>query len=150
MASLLTSPGLRPLVEKITLLTKLNRVVSQNLDPHLSQHCCVGNLREGILILTASSPTWGHQLRFSSMALLHKLRENPEWAGLKSIQTIVRPEESLPNTSQEHLTKPLASEKAAKHLSDSAKLLSSPQLSQALLRLSTTLYEVATASAVAG
>lgn len=150
MAALLTtSPGLRPLVEKINDLAKLNRIVLKNLDPSLAPHCCVSNLRDGILILTTSSPTWGHQLRFSSMTLLNKLRENPQWAGLKSIQTLVRPEE-IPNIGTETVIRPLITEKNAMQVADSASLLPGSRLSQALLRLSSTLYEAAAASAVAG
>lgn len=150
-ALLTTSPGLRPLVEKINELAILNRIVLKNLDPHLVPHCSVSNLRDGILILTTSSPTWGHQLRFSSMTLLNKLRENPQWAGLKSIQTVVRPEEITPSTLAEKLAFRRPSVKAAKQVADARCLMSDPHLSQALLKLSTTLYEAAAASeAVAG
>src|ERR1700722_1515422 len=96
LANILTdSPILSEIVNKVDQLAKLNRIVHQKLDPELTKYCRVANLRDGILILSTSSPATGHLLRFAKAELLSTLRIEPQWCHLKSIKIHVRPQMTL-------------------------------------------------------
>ena len=71
---------------KLQKLQQLNKIVTKLLPPQISCHCSVANLRDGILILTTTSPVWNHQINFLKMDLLDKLRaSDTAWAGITSI-----------------------------------------------------------------
>jgi hypothetical protein len=136
MVDILTrSPVLANIIYKVDQLAKLNRIVLKKLDSELARHCRVSNLREGILILTTSSPTTGHLLRFSEIDLLIALRTDPAFCHLKSIKTQVRPPEPDYFPSRKVLPKPSLSSKGAEILRTTALAIASPSLKKALLRL---------------
>jgi len=133
---LTTSPMLREIVDKVEQLAKLNRAVLKKLDPSLSTHCRVANLRNGILILTTTSPIWGHKLRFAKTDILTTLRSNPEWMGLKAIETEVRPApEPVLRSTETGLPKPHLSSIGAYYIKMAATEINSLALQKALLRL---------------
>lgn len=134
------------IIRKTEHLNKLNRLVQSKLDPTLSAHCRVANLRDGILVLTTSSPAFGHLLRFKSIDLLSALRAEPQWCGLKSIQTRVCPEHPLTlaalplvqsNAKEQALGSmgPSLSVQSAELLKNTANNIQSPRLRHALLKL---------------
>lgn len=132
-----TSLILREFAEKVEQLTKLNRKILSLLDPTLSKQCRVTSHRDGILILTTSSPAWGHTLRFSELELLTALRQHPEWAGLKAVRVQVRPEEKkLISFNRQNLAGPTKlTQQAASLLQSAATEIASPLLREALLKL---------------
>jgi|GEM_PF-1210721 hypothetical protein len=85
-ALLQNSPTITNIRNKLQQLQQLNKIVAKLLPPTTSYHCSVANLRDGILILTTTSPVWNHQINFLKMDLLDKLRiSDPAWAGISSI-----------------------------------------------------------------
>lgn len=80
-------------------------------------------------------------LRFSEIELLSALRQEPEWCGLSSIQSRVRPH-SHPSQDLSYQpkiipqTRPKLTEKAASTIQSSAQGIASLKLKEALLRLS--------------
>ena len=98
------SPIIAQLYNKLNQLEQLNKFISHFLPPMLAKNCRASNIRDGILILTTTSPVWNHQINFLKIDLLTQLRKNnPEWASLSSI--LVKTEylaECLTNT--EHKT----------------------------------------------
>lgn len=133
---LATSTTLSQIVKKVDQLAKLNRAVLKKLDPTLAQQCRVANLRDGVLILTTSSPIWGHQLRFSEIELLSSLRSVPEWCALKSIKTHIQPVDYTHPTPFRLHPKPTLSKLGASHIEHVAQDIENQGLKQALLRLS--------------
>ena len=131
------SPCFGEIVNKIEQLAKLNRIVHQKLDPELAKHCRVANLRDGILILTTASPTYGHLLRFEKGELLTRLRAEPAFCHLKSIQTHVQPPLARSLTTGTRLPVPSLSLVTAHLIHETALTLTLPTLQQALLRLAT-------------
>lgn len=81
-----TAPNLHKLLSKLEQLQQLNGIVAANLEPALATQCRVANLRDGILILSTTSPAWKHKLRFATIDLLSALRAHPQWSSLKSIE----------------------------------------------------------------
>jgi hypothetical protein len=138
LANLLTtSPILREIVYKVEQLAKLNQLVLKKLDPTLARHCRVANFRNGILVLTTTSPIWGHQLRFAKTDILSTLRADPEWIGLKSIEAQVRPDtNSVADIKKNTLPVPKLSKVAAQFVELTAIEVTSPTLKKALLKLS--------------
>lgn len=133
---LTTSNTLNTLVNKASALNKLNQALLEKLDPALSPHCRVTNLRDGILILTTPSPAWGYKLRFAEMELLSTLRKEPEWCGLKSIQSRVRPLLQQDPYLKQQFPAPVLSKQSACHLLNTANGIECPKLRQSLLKLS--------------
>ena len=85
-ALLQNSPTITNIRNKLQQLQQLNKIVTKLLPPILSRYVSVANLRDGILILTTTSPVWNHQINFLKMDLLDKLRvSDPAWAGIGSI-----------------------------------------------------------------
>ena len=81
-----TAPNRNKLLAKIELVKQLNQFIAAHLEPSLAAQCRVANLRDGILILSTTSPAWKHKLRFAALELLSSLRVNPRWSYLKSIE----------------------------------------------------------------
>lgn len=81
-----TAPNLHKLLAKLEQIKQLNLFVTSHLEPSLAKQCQVANLRDGVLILSTTSPAWKHKLRFAALDLLSALRANPHWSNLKSIE----------------------------------------------------------------
>lgn len=129
------SSALGKIVYKVDQLAKLNRTLLNKLDPELARHCRLANCREGIIILTTTSPATGHLLRFKELELLSALRADPDFCHLKSIKIQVRPADSAYTPSQT-LPLPMLSVMGASTVRATAEEVESPSLRQALLRLS--------------
>ena len=130
------SPLFGEIVNKVELLAKLNRVVLEKLDPELRGHCRVANLRDGVLILTTTSPALGHQLRFATSDLLTSLRALPEWCHLKSIKTQVRSTYYAALPPIPEYPARILSKSNAEIVKASAQDINTAALKEALLRLS--------------
>lgn len=133
---LLGSPLLKTVLQKADEVNKLNQAVLKNLSSELIPYCRVTHINDGVLILTTPSPTWGHQLRFTTHSLLSSLRSEPQWCGLKSIKIHVRPNDEKLPVILPALPIPVLSKTGAKHIQAIAKQIGHPGLQEALLRLS--------------
>ncbi len=90
---------------KVQNLEQIDQAVKAHLESDLARNCKVANLRNGTLILSTTSPSWNHQIRFLRFELLSKLRSNKEWCGLKAIETKVNLLPNFESYSQEQLQK---------------------------------------------
>lgn len=81
------SPTISKLYCKLQQIQQLNNVLANLLPPLAAQNCYVSNLKEGMLILTTTSPVWNHQINFLKSDLINKLRNSsPEFAGITTIK----------------------------------------------------------------
>ncbi|MDB6095878.1 MAG: uncharacterized protein JWM09_156 [Francisellaceae bacterium] len=122
--------------EKINYLSKLNSIVVSCLPHPANLHLKTSNVREGILYLQVPSPIWAHESRFLIPELLSKLRQYPEFSGLKSIKIKVAPIKS------DILKAPLPSAipislESRSLVEKTANTITSPRLKESLLRLAT-------------
>jgi len=131
------SEALRSLLEKANRLAKLEQILFKQLDPSLASHCRLTNIRDNVLIITADTPGFGHKLRYLAPQILSFVRQNPQWSGIKSIETRVIPESDSPHSSvtQSILPLPSLSAESAEQIHTTALTLSAPALSEALLKL---------------
>ena len=122
------------IVKKVEEISKLNTIVQEALDPKLAAYCRVANVRDGILILTTHSSSYGNLLRYAEVELLTRLRSDPNWCHLKSIKTCVRP----PMTHAQkppQVNKPTLTESNSTCIQATAHYIHEPALRQALERL---------------
>ncbi|MDR2877184.1 MAG: DUF721 domain-containing protein, partial [Chromatiales bacterium] len=64
-----------------TRLAKLSALIAERLPEPLKQHCRVGNIADGALILYSTSAGWTTRLRFHAPELLQELRRHPGLIG---------------------------------------------------------------------
>lgn len=120
------------LIERSRLHIDLQARLESLLAPGTIGHYRVQNLREGILILQADSPSWASRLRFELPRLLEQLRAMPGLQQLRDIQIRVA-------TASQPRPMPLRrahlSQQAAAVLESAADATQDPQLREALRRL---------------
>jgi hypothetical protein len=130
------APDLQKFVAKVEHLEKINQIIASKLDPNLAENCQVANLRDGILILSTTSPAWNHKLRFSTLDLLSALRSDPRLSGLKGIEIKV---DYLPQTENTRApnskARPAISATSAKYIHQAAENISNERLAAALRKL---------------
>ena len=131
-----TTPELTKFIDKLGALEQISRFIATHLDPALSAQCRVANLRDGVLILSTTSPAWNHKLRFVTLDLLSVLRAQPAWCGLKSIEVRV---DYLPTHEHNTITNlkksPPISAYNAKLIEETANGISCTKLAESLQRL---------------
>lgn len=81
---------LRALMDRLTKIQNINNSLHQQLNPILSQHCRVVNIRKSTLVLAVDSPVWSNKLRFQLPELLSCFRNNG-FLSLANIDIIVQP-----------------------------------------------------------
>lgn len=84
---------LKDLTEKVYLLTALNEIFQEIIDPSLRGHCKVANVNNGQIIIEVASPAWGTQLRYRFPEILHQLRQRRGFEGLSGIDYYIKPQE---------------------------------------------------------
>jgi hypothetical protein len=94
LADLLTddSTPLGQLVRQAHYIEDLNQFLQQTLAPEFTQPCQVGDYIKGHLTLLVFSAASATRLRFQIPDLREKLRKQPHWYALKSIQVKVKPQ----------------------------------------------------------
>lgn len=131
-----TTPDLNKFIDKLRALEQLSRFVATHLEPSLSAQCRVANLRDGVLILSTTSPAWNHKLRFVTLDLLSVLRAQSAWCGLKSIEVRVDYLPTYEYNTITNLNKSLSiSAYNAKLIEETANGISCTKLAEALQRL---------------
>ena len=85
---------------------RLDALLRGILDRPLADHVHVAGARDGILVLAADTPVWGHRIRYLAPAILERMREQEP--KLDDVRIIVRPPQesaSPPDPSRRaHLT----------------------------------------------
>lgn len=77
------------LVREAAAQARLDRALGEFLDRPLRDHVQVAGARDGVLVLAARSPVWGHRVRYLAPAILERLRRaDPR---LADVRIVVRP-----------------------------------------------------------
>jgi hypothetical protein len=118
-------------VQRAQSLRRLDRLVGSLLDHDSKQHCKVGNLRDGVLMLCVDSTAWASRLRYQTPALLTQLQQHKALATLQQIELKVTPRQEKTVTYQ----KATLSADAASCLRSCAEAITDTDLRQALQRL---------------
>jgi hypothetical protein len=76
--------SLRLILDNLSRIKQLDKIVKAKLNKKLHVHCRVVNYRDNRLILAADSSSWATRLKFETPHLLSKLREDgfPHLAGI--------------------------------------------------------------------
>ena len=77
---------LRALLQRVIDLRRLQEQVARLLPTDIAAHCRVANLRDGILVLLASSPAWATRLRCCVQGLLEPLNNERPAPSIRSIR----------------------------------------------------------------
>lgn len=124
---------LSQIIEKTTLLQKLQAIFESTTEPALSRHCTIANFENGSLIVLTDSATWSTKIRFLTPELIEKLIAHPEFLGLEKIKCLVRPNEmKKEEIFKNNLT---LTAKNAHIIKAAAKAIKDKSLRDALLRL---------------
>ena len=81
---------IKALMDQLTKIKTINNSLHQTIDPLLSQHCRVVNIRKTILVIAVDSPVWANKLRFQLPDLISHFRQNG-FISLANIELIVQP-----------------------------------------------------------
>lgn len=92
LSTLISEPSgqIKSLMEQLSKINSLNKLLSHKLNVKLSQHYRVVNLQNNNLIIAADSPAWANKLRFQTPELLSSFRQSG-YLGLSKIEIIVVP-----------------------------------------------------------
>lgn len=92
LQSLIASPtgGVKALLDQLAKIQSLNNTLQSKLNPSLSKHCRVINLRKSTLVIAADTPAWATKMRFQQSDLLSHFRQSG-YVGLANIEIIVQP-----------------------------------------------------------
>lgn len=90
--SLISEPSgqIKSLLDQLSKINSLNRLLGHKLNVKLSQHCRVANLRNNTLVIAADSPAWSNKIRSQTPELLASFRQSG-YFGLANIEIIVQP-----------------------------------------------------------
>ena len=126
----------RALFEKIKLITELNSTIKPLLDENIRDYCQVGNLIGDKLILIAANGSIATEVRFQSVDLLRKFKQQPALPTIQTIHCKVRPATSSSRPSSPKPTKmaPLSSA-TANIVQDIARSLKDPALREVMERI---------------
>ena len=81
---------IKALMDQLTKIKTINNNLHQTINPILSQHCRVVNIRKSTLVIAVDSPAWANKLRFQLPDLISHFRQNG-FIGLGNIELIVQP-----------------------------------------------------------
>jgi len=84
------NPGLGKLLAHARVLNRLDQILASILDPNLSCHCQVAELRNHRLILACSNATFATRLRMISPQLLDSFREEGDF-GIERMEIRIAP-----------------------------------------------------------
>ncbi len=68
--------SLRLILDNLSRIKQLDKIVKAKLSTKLQSHCRVINFRDNRLILAADSSSWATRLKFEQPSLLSMLRED--------------------------------------------------------------------------
>lgn len=106
-----TLRGLGKIEARARWLAAAKKALWPLIPADLQPHCDLANYRDGVLVLTASSPVWATRLRQSSPAIIHRAPGNIKRPVHRIEVRIVPPEAPRPSppprevsaTAREHL-----------------------------------------------
>lgn len=135
IGDLLTPTGspLAALVRRVEHQQQLDARLGAFLDRPLLDHIQVAGGDDGVLVLVADTPVWGHRIRYLAPTILQQMqRHQPD---LREVRIIVRPGRSEPRDASRRTPRTL-SRSAASMLDHVAATCDNPALARVLARLS--------------
>lgn len=123
---------LATLLSRARHLQQLDAQLAEFLDRPLLDHIQVGGNDNGVLVLVADSPVWGHRIRYLAPGILQQLRVREP--GLHDVRIIVRPARSEARPAPVRMRRTL-SRASASLLERVAATCDNPALARALTRL---------------
>lgn len=126
---------LQSLLERAQYLQSLTRVLREHIDPVLSDHITVVNIRRDSAIVAADSPAWLSKIRYLSPVILQILQEQAGLMSINNIQFKVQPSADSETRTQvsRHATLSASSSKILESAASGAR---DPKLAEVLQRLS--------------
>ncbi|MBV1914304.1 MAG: DUF721 domain-containing protein [Pseudomonadales bacterium] len=128
------------LVKKAEQLSRINRIVNNELPKQARDHCSVGAFNNGELSLVVENGGWSTAIRYQQKNLIRKLQGYPEFHSLVKIQIKTRPAAELLFSelrANEKQTKEKEDERAkAKKLAGQFRQIRDPELRKAMQQLS--------------
>jgi hypothetical protein len=82
--------SVKALLDRLTKIQTIDKKLHEYLDPAISKHCRVANIRKSTLVIAVDSPAWNNKLRFQLPDLLSYFRNNG-FINLANIDIIVQP-----------------------------------------------------------
>lgn len=131
---------LRIVFTKIAILDELNHKVQAYLDPNIGKYCQVANMSNGKLTLLAANGSIATQIRFQSIDLVKKFKQNPALKHINAVECKVRVSQApMPERLASHPSKQMAglSPETAEMMSAIAETISDPKLSAVMARIAT-------------
>lgn len=131
------SQELQSIFTKVKLLRELNQKVSAYLDINSVPYCQVANLVGNKLILVAANGSIATQIRFQSVDLLRKFKQDPALRNIQSIECKVRPVTTTPTSrpSPTGQTMESITTETAHMIREMAKSIEDTQLREIMLRI---------------
>ena len=112
-------PGLGRLLAHARVLDRLDQILASILDPNLSCHCQVAELRDHSLILVCSNATFATRIRMISPQLLESFREEGDF-GIERIEIRIAPvNRPQPEARKKRALSPAAVQALGRFASDS-------------------------------
>ena len=135
VSSVLSASGsnLESLLERAQYLKNLTLLLRENIDPAISTHIVVANLRGDTAIVAADSPAWLSKIRYLAPVILQLLKQEPGLGNLNKIQFRVL---QTDNPQTHELRKVNLSASSSEVLESAASGIHDPELADALRRLS--------------
>lgn len=115
--------GRAGLVERALWLEALDHTLRQCLPSSLSQHCRLGNVREGTLVFLVGSPVWKAKLRLHADLLLERARA----AGLPARELLVKVA-TVQSVSPDRTPPPPLTQAARDALREAAESVADPEI----------------------
>jgi len=135
VSSFLTGSHLQSLLERTQYLQSLTRKLREQIDPLLSDHISVINVRNDSAIIAADSPAWLSKIRYLAPVILQILQEQPGLITLNNVQFKVQP--SGPTEAQKLVQRRInLSTSSAQALECAASGSNHPDLADTLRRIS--------------
>jgi len=125
--------SLRDILSHASFIEQLNDVIRRHLPREYAGHCQAVTLRQHILVVAADTPAWAARIRYFSVELLNKLRQEPVFSNLKKIQIRVVPRSLVPRSPPSE--QKYISGKSASVIQDAVKSIKDPLLKKSLLKL---------------
>lgn len=137
VSTLLSVPGnnLQSLLKRAQYLQRLTCVLQEQIDPLLSEHITVANLRDSTAIIVTDSPAWLSKIRYLAPIILEVLKVQPGLSNLSNIEFKVQPSGD-PMTATHESRQINLSTNSSRVLESAASGISDPELADALRRLS--------------
>ena len=123
------------MLDQARRLEAMTQSVRTLLPPGLRDHCWVGNIKDGVLVLVTDSGTWAHPLRYMQREVLKQMKAH-HGISARSIKIRVRPvmQAFMPRPGK---PLPPLNEDAREALSRAADSVEDPELRETLRRFAT-------------